>query len=78
MGSSVELFYLGKRYYFDSATQMTQMYSTNRTGYDWEDVKDLLNREIAVLIRQPNEKEREWADERLAIIQEELKGKGGA
>jgi hypothetical protein len=64
----IELIYIGERFYFDSGSAMSSIYTIDGQRYDWGFVKRDLANGLSVEIRPANRKEIEAAESRLEMI----------
>lgn len=64
---TINLYYIGEKFYFKSATLMSSVYEVGtRQRYDWGMVKNMLMEGHEVHIRPANEYEMRWANAELA------------
>lgn len=68
---SIELFYLGNRYYQESGSRIGEFYDTKGGRRDWQFIRHCINKGESVVIRPANKAEIKIAENELAKLLKE-------
>ena len=68
---SIELFYLGPKYYQESGSRIGEFYDTKGGRRDWQFIRHAIDKGETVLIRQANKAEVKIAENELAKLLKE-------
>ena len=73
MKGTIRLIYIGEKFYSQSSTMMSSIYSTSGERYDWGYVQRALSQGLSISIRPATYKEQQVYEEKLLELGKYLK-----